>query len=132
AVAVGPVVGAPLYPGLSPGFGSHLAPNPTGTLPAAPLDRIKSTWQLLFSAGTLSAIASLVVRYRRSGAEQRRQVRWVAAAAGLLLAVLAEQQTGQVIVPSIALPFTAVLVAAGGLAVAFAVAPPPPPAFPTS
>jgi len=122
ALTVVPVVLAPLYPRLSLGFGSHMVPNPIGILPAAPLDRIKSTWQLLFSAGTLSAIASLVVRYRRSGAEQRRQVRWVAAAAGLLLAVLAEQQTGQVIVPSIALPFTAVLVAAGGLAVAIGVA----------
>lgn len=121
-LTVVPVVLAPLYPKPTLGFGSHAIPNPIGILPAVLADRIKSVWLLLFSAGALGAIGSLVVRYRRAVPEQRRQIRWVAAAAGLLLAVLAEQQASQAIAPPFALPFTAVLVAAGVLAAAIGLA----------
>ncbi|MBO0681616.1 MAG: GAF domain-containing sensor histidine kinase [Candidatus Dormibacteraeota bacterium] len=85
--------------------GSRTVSNPIGVFDPTLVALLQPAWTLLFSLGVLAAFGSLLLRYRRSGADRRQQIRWVAAAVGLTVVVLALQQLSQVLVPAAALPW---------------------------
>jgi len=107
-LAAVPVFVASLDPRLPLGTGT--VSNPIGVLDPKVIAPIELAWSVLFSIGTLAAFASLLLRYRRSGAERRHQMRWVAAAVGLTLVVLAVQQVSARLTPALALPYWSFLI----------------------
>jgi signal transduction histidine kinase len=108
ALAVVPMFVASLDPQLPLGTGTIR--NPIGILDSKVVAAVELTWTLFFSIGTLAAFASLLLRYRRTGVERRHQMRWVAAAVGLTLVVLAVQQVSARLVPALALPYWTFLI----------------------
>jgi len=66
--------------------GNSLEPNPFGLAGAGlAMDMLLNVAGVILVFATLAAIASLVVRFRRSGTMQRQQVKWLAYAAGFLV-----------------------------------------------
>ncbi|MDR0358205.1 MAG: GAF domain-containing sensor histidine kinase [bacterium] len=102
--------------------GSRTVLNPIGVFDPAPLTPLQVAWTLLFALGMLAALASLLLRYRSSGVERRHQIRWVAAAVGLTLVVLAVQQLSQVLAPAAALPWWTFLIPLAGVPVSIGIA----------
>ena len=99
---------------LTPGkLGVGSAVNPYGVGTRAALGAISSVGLLLYIAGLVAAVVSLVIRLRRSSGEEREQIKWLAAAGcvvGVGLAVVAIGQASGTI------SFVASLVAIGGYA----------------
>ena len=93
---------APLEPELV--VGTMTVANPIGVVDPALVSPLDLTWTILFAAGLVAAAGSLVVRYRRSDAERRDQLRWVTAAIGLTLIVVVAQLVTDQFVPTLALP----------------------------
>lgn len=120
ALAAVATVLAPLFPTIV--AGTRTVANPIGVLPAAVADPLGAVLWLLFSAGVLAALASLALRYRRSDAQTRRRIRWIAAALGLTGAVVVETQLAQIAAPALALPFEATPVALATVPAAIGVA----------
>jgi signal transduction histidine kinase len=58
-------------------------PNPFFDVPADVVEPLFYVGSLLYLFGVLGAVAALVVRFRRSGGDERQQLRWFAAAAAV-------------------------------------------------
>jgi len=117
-----PMVGAPLEPELQLPLGSGTVRNPIGFADTAVAPAVRLTWSLLFSVGILAAFGSLALRYRSADGEGRRRIRWVAAAVGLTIVVVALQLVGPHVVPSLVLPDWVFLIPLATIPVAIGVA----------
>ena len=74
-------------PGPLPGFPT--VPNPLGSRTFGPvLETVEPVGMVLILGAVIGAVASMISRYRRSGAEQRQQMKWFGAAAGFLALVI--------------------------------------------
>lgn len=65
---------------VEPTLGTDAAPtpNPYDVAVLRPLARVLSPLFVLFPVCIVASVASVVVRYRRAGAEERRQIKWLA------------------------------------------------------
>jgi hypothetical protein len=79
ALAIGIVVDM-LMPGPMTDLGFPHHRNPFGVAALAPVLRVLEASVIAIPLGTVAAVASLVVRFRRAGPVERLQIKWLAAA----------------------------------------------------
>ena len=102
AAAVGGLVAqlnVAFAPGPLPGFPAE--PNPFGSRTLGPiLETAEPVGMLLILGSILASVASMIRRYRGSGAEQRQQMKWFGAAAGFLALVILSGPVWWTVAPS--------------------------------
>jgi signal transduction histidine kinase len=115
-----PIILVPLEPTFT--LGDRPYRNPLGGLNSDLTTAIESVWSLIFAAGALAAMSSLVIRYRRSAPEQRIQIRWVLAAVALTLVVVAEWGVTSVLAPGLTVSFSVIVATLGTIPIAIGIA----------
>jgi signal transduction histidine kinase len=115
-----PIILVPLEPTFT--LGDRPYRNPLGGLNSDLTTAIESVWSLIFAAGALAAMSSLVIRYRSSAPEQRIQIRWVLAAVALTLVVVAEWGVTSVLAPGLTVSFSIIVATLGTIPIAIGIA----------
>src|SRR5207244_5847641 len=70
--------------------------NPFGIASAGWLDAVSGVSFLVIAALSIACVASLIIRFRRSTADERQQIKWFAYAASLLVAWLIVSTIGDI------------------------------------